>query len=124
MENGRVLEIIHYLRHTFDTRTAPNIMVIFKLCFEMVILRVVENRIGIARCANTGVSALVDPYGRVYQQTDIFRETVIIGSVDLKGKDTFYLRHRDWFPKVSLSISSILLILTPLQYKKLRKKIN
>ena len=37
----------------------------------------------LARAANTGISAIVDPYGRVVQATPLFEETVSVGEVAL-----------------------------------------
>jgi apolipoprotein N-acyltransferase len=44
-------------------------------------LRAIENRISIARCANTGVSCFFDPAGRMYQSSEIFTKGVITGSI-------------------------------------------
>ncbi len=44
-------------------------------------MRAIENRIAIARCANTGVSCFFDPAGRMYQNTEIFTKDIVTGSI-------------------------------------------
>jgi apolipoprotein N-acyltransferase len=64
----------------------------------MVVLRAVENRLPIVRAANTGISAVISPTGRIVQQTDLFVRTWIrdrITAVD--GPMTFYARWGDLF---------------------------
>jgi apolipoprotein N-acyltransferase len=60
-------------------------------------LRAVENRRWIARCANTGISEFVDPYGRVVSKTAFNREAVLSGSVVPRSRLTFFSRHPDLF---------------------------
>jgi len=62
-----------------------------------VLFRAVENRISIARCANTGVSMFVDQFGRSYQRTELFTRRLVVGEVHPKGQETFYTRHGDLF---------------------------
>lgn len=57
---------------------------------QMAIMRCVEYRIGLARCANTGVSMLVDPYGRVIRETHLFTRDILAGQVMLGGGGTPY----------------------------------
>ncbi|MDZ7413667.1 MAG: apolipoprotein N-acyltransferase [candidate division KSB1 bacterium] len=73
---------------------------------EIAVFRAIENRIAIARCANTGVSALIDPYGRIVQATDIFVEAVVAGEVPLRREDTFYARHGNVFTVVASAIGA------------------
>ena len=42
---------------------------------SMVVFRAVENRLPIVRAANTGISAVIDPTGRLSQQTDLLVRT-------------------------------------------------
>jgi apolipoprotein N-acyltransferase len=49
--------------------------------FAHAALRAVENRISVIRAANTGVSGIVDPLGRVVTRTDPFVETYATGQV-------------------------------------------
>jgi len=64
---------------------------------RMAVFRAIENRISIARCANTGVSMFVDPYGRVSHVTPIFVRENVVGDISLKKGKTFYTMNGDWF---------------------------
>ena len=44
-------------------------------------MRAIEQGRYLARAANTGISGIVDPYGRVVQQSAIFERTVMVGDV-------------------------------------------
>ncbi|MCI0548138.1 MAG: apolipoprotein N-acyltransferase [Candidatus Rokubacteria bacterium] len=59
-------------------------------------LRAVEHRVSIARAANTGVSAFVDPAGRVTGALGLFERGVLERSVALRTRATFYTRYGDW----------------------------
>ena len=63
-------------------------------------LRSAETGLWTARAANTGVSAFIDPAGRVRAQTPIFEPGLLVADVprhpDPRGA-TFYVRHGDWF---------------------------
>ena len=76
---------------------------------QMVVFRAVENRIWIARCANTGVSFFVDPWGRVARSTGIYEESVLVGEVGLRAEETFYSKYGDVFPMVCLGCTIVML---------------
>ena len=63
----------------------------------MVPLRAVENRVAVARAANTGVSALVSPSGRIGPELPLFHRGVLRIEVPLRGAPTFYTRFGDLF---------------------------
>ena len=44
-------------------------------------MRAIENRIGIARSANTGISLFVDPVGRIHEETPLFSAEVRTATV-------------------------------------------
>lgn len=60
-----------------------------------VVLRAIENRVSIARSANTGVSLTVDPLGRIRQSTPIFVRTSLQDRLPLGGELTLYTRMGD-----------------------------
>jgi apolipoprotein N-acyltransferase len=62
---------------------------------QMAVFRAVENRIPMARCANTGISMIVDAYGRVLGRTSTFTDAVLTGDLRLSAGRTFYSRHGD-----------------------------
>lgn len=59
--------------------------------------RAVENRLYLVRAANTGVSAIIDPTGRVTARTGIFEKTFLTGPVKLHREGTFYTKYGDLF---------------------------
>ncbi|OGG46453.1 MAG: apolipoprotein N-acyltransferase [Candidatus Handelsmanbacteria bacterium RIFCSPLOWO2_12_FULL_64_10] len=64
---------------------------------EIGVLRAVENRVAIARCATTGVSTFIDPFGRQSQTTGIFRPAVLVDALPRREGETFYTRYGDLF---------------------------
>lgn len=64
--------------------------------FAQSILRAVENRRFLVRAANTGVSGVIDPYGRVLTDTRTFIPTIATASVAAMTEITPYTRLGDW----------------------------
>ncbi len=63
----------------------------------MAALRAAENRRYLIRAANTGISAIIDPWGRIVQASGIFEPAVISGRIALVKEQTFYTRYGDVF---------------------------
>lgn len=63
------------------------------------VLRAVEVRRPVLRSANTGISAVIDPFGRILQRTDLFVRTWLRAQVPLQisDKQSVYTRWGDWF---------------------------
>jgi len=59
------------------------------------VMRAIENRMGVARAANTGISLFIDPVGRVYNPTSLFEADVRIDVVRTSDVITFYTRYGD-----------------------------
>ena len=59
--------------------------------------RAVENGRYLVRAANTGITAVVDPRGRLVATTALFDRTVLVSDVPLVQGTTFYARHGDVF---------------------------
>lgn len=72
-------------------------------------LRAVENRRWIVRCANTGISGFVDPYGRMIQRTRLNQTGVMIESVQWIREKTFFTKHTDFLCWLCLACNGILL---------------
>lgn len=75
--------------------------------FAMAAMRSIENRRYLVRAANTGISGIVDPYGRILQRTDIFVPATVRGEVKWVDEQTFYTKHGDWIVWVSVVISLV-----------------
>jgi apolipoprotein N-acyltransferase len=65
--------------------------------FWQATLRAVEHGRYLVRAANTGISGIVDPYGRVVVKTPIFEQTVASGEVRYLEGRTVYSRTGDAF---------------------------
>jgi apolipoprotein N-acyltransferase len=72
-------------------------------------LRAVENRLAIARAANTGVSAVIEPTGRIRQTLGLFERGVIRGRLMERTRTTFYTRYGDVFAYACLGLSVLAL---------------
>lgn len=66
--------------------------------------RAIENRVWIARAANTGISALVAPSGKVTVSTPLFEALQVSAQVGLGAQPTFYNRFGDLFPRFCLIV--------------------
>jgi apolipoprotein N-acyltransferase len=62
---------------------------------SMSIFRAVETRLYLVRAANTGISAIVDPTGKILAQTEIFKKDEIHGKIKFIALPTFYARYGD-----------------------------
>ncbi|HRI86072.1 MAG TPA: apolipoprotein N-acyltransferase, partial [Ignavibacteria bacterium] len=62
---------------------------------QFAVFRAIENRRWIARCANTGISDFISPYGEIFQHTEIDEKTSIVREIDLISETTFYTKHGD-----------------------------
>ena len=83
-------------------------------------LRAVENRRVLVRTTNAGVTAVIDPHGRVMQQAPLFVETFLRLDIPLyTGELTFYTRFGDVLPAL---LGVVVLTVIGLQAWRLRKK--
>jgi apolipoprotein N-acyltransferase len=69
-------------------------------------LRAVETRRAVARAGATGVSQLIDPYGRVLASQPMFRAGIVVGDLPLRTDTTLYVRLGDW----PVGLSALLLL--------------
>ncbi|MEA1970854.1 MAG: nitrilase-related carbon-nitrogen hydrolase [Thermodesulfobacteriota bacterium] len=63
----------------------------------MAAFRAIENRTYLIRAANTGISAIVDPTGKIVSRTDLFERTALSGPVKFTRQNTFYSRYGNVF---------------------------
>ncbi len=78
--------------------------------FAQASMRAIEEGRYLVRSANTGISGIVDPYGRVLERSDIYQQTVIVGEARFLRESTFYARHGDVFAYASLAMTLALLV--------------
>lgn len=73
-------------------------------------LRAIETRRAIARCANTGISAIISPSGEITQPTPWWEPAVIKGELPLRSDITFYVAHGDITGRLCTFIFILLLM--------------
>ena len=73
--------------------------------FAQASMRAIENGRYLVRAANTGISGIVDPYGRVLARSQLFAPDVIVGDVQLLRASTVYTRIGDAFAYASLALT-------------------
>jgi apolipoprotein N-acyltransferase len=79
--------------------------------FEQASMRAIEEGRYMVRSANTGISGIVDPYGRVLEKTSIFQPAVLVGDARFLQDSTFYARHGDVLPDASLVVTLALVVI-------------
>jgi apolipoprotein N-acyltransferase len=78
----------------------------------MAAFRAVESRRYMVRAANTGITAVVDPWGRVLERTRLFDRTVLVREVPFVAETSFYARHGDVFARACAAIALALVAAT------------
>ena len=80
--------------------------------FSMAAFRAVENRVFVARAANTGITGFIDPRGKILKEGGIFTEEAMSETVRLSSQKTFYTLFGDVFAWVCSGFSVLLLAYT------------
>ncbi len=73
--------------------------------------RAIENRRYLLRATNSGISAVIEPSGRVQTQTAVLSEGDCLGRFAFVEESSFYSRHGDWFAILCAIITVALLVL-------------
>lgn len=79
------------------------------LHFDMSVARAVENGVYIAQAANSGVSGVVSPTGRVTKRTGVFEVATFKSSIGFENGRTFFTRAGYLFPYI-VTISCFLFL--------------
>lgn len=69
-------------------------------------LRAVEQGLPVARAANTGISAVIDPYGRIVAERALNTAGVIDARLPAALAPTPYARFGDWLPALLLAVAA------------------
>ena len=72
-------------------------------------LRAIENRVGIVRAANTGISGYIDPLGRLHGATDIFTAAQGTYAAATSDARTLFVMVGDWVGMLSVLATAGLL---------------
>jgi apolipoprotein N-acyltransferase len=73
-------------------------------------MRAVENGRPMVRCANSGISMIVDKFGKVSQKTPLYVRKTLTSQIKVDASDTSYLKWGDWFVVVCAIFGIISLI--------------
>ena len=79
--------------------------------FEMAAMRAIEHGRYMARAANTGISGVVDPYGRVVARSAIFEQVGLVEEVRFLTRRTIYTAIGDVVAYAAIAIVVLSLIL-------------
>jgi apolipoprotein N-acyltransferase len=74
--------------------------------FAMASMRSIEQGRYLARAANTGISGIVDPYGRVLAQSEIFEQVTLVRDVQFLGTRTIYSVIGDTIAYVGIALTA------------------
>ena len=70
--------------------------------------RAIETRRWVARCGNTGVSAIIDPAGRILDRTPWWEPALLEGEVQLLHGQSFFVRYGDMVGRVAVFLFLLL----------------
>jgi apolipoprotein N-acyltransferase len=72
--------------------------------FEMAAMRAIEQGRYLARSANTGISGIIDPYGRVLVKTQVFETVAVVAEARFVQAKTVYARIGDVVAYLAMAI--------------------
>ncbi len=78
----------------------------------MTVIRAVETRTQYYRAANSGISLIVDPRGKIIQQTNLFDKTVIQDNLYIYTGQTLYVRFAYWLPAMIAAVTGLIVLWT------------
>jgi len=68
-------------------------------------MRAIENERWVLSATNTGLTAAIDPWGRVVEEVPRKERTALVARYAVFSSTTFYTRHGDWFAYLCAIIS-------------------
>ncbi|MCD4690779.1 apolipoprotein N-acyltransferase [bacterium] len=79
---------------------------------SMALMRSIENGRSLARSANSGVSLLADPRGRIIKKSRIFTEAYLVADLPVVTESTFYTRTGEWAAWLASALVGLGLLLS------------
>ena len=73
-------------------------------------LRAVENGRWVVHAAVSGISAFIDPHGRVVAEAGLFEPAILRHRIQVSTRRTLYTRFGDWVPWAALLLSAGLMV--------------
>ncbi len=96
----------------------------YKQHLQFASLRAIETRRYIARSANTGSSAFIDPKGNILQATSYGKDAAIYATLPIRTGETWYVRLGDVLARIAVFSSLIIWIWSFLQVFFIKKNNN
>jgi apolipoprotein N-acyltransferase len=84
---------------------------------EMARFRAIENRRYLLRATNDGITALIDPYGRVEKQIARHRTAVLPANFSYRRGQTFYTKHGDVFAWLCTALAGVIVLVATLSFR-------
>jgi apolipoprotein N-acyltransferase len=75
---------------------------------EMARLRAIENRRFLLRATNDGITAVIDPYGRVIARLPRHRSAALVSRYDFVARRTFYTKYGDVFAWLCVAMAVLI----------------
>lgn len=94
---------------------------------EIGVLRAVENRRNVVRCANGGISCIIDATGKTKIQSQLFTKATLVDFVELRNDTTFYSKYPLVIPYlclISVLLTLVLFLINKLFPNVLARLIN
>jgi len=86
-------------------------------------MRAIENNRWLLSATDTGVTATIDPWGRVAARIPRKERATLVAPYALTSVTTFYTRHGDWFA-YACAIISVAVVLASFAFSKNRRKVD
>jgi len=81
-------------------------------------LRAIESGRWIARCGNTGISAIINPRGEYLNETPWWQQAALYGKVGLETSLTPFVRYGDFIGRIAVFVFFLLLLLQIVDFLK------
>ncbi|WP_416448353.1 apolipoprotein N-acyltransferase [Leeuwenhoekiella sp. A2] len=85
-------------------------------------LQAIETRRAVARSANTGISALINPRGDIKEELGYKVQGSILGTVALNREKTFYVEHGDYLARIAQFLAAIIFLFAIMRHKRNAKR--
>ena len=83
---------------------------------QIAVMRAIENRRSVARSANTGISELIDPFGRIIKKMGLGERGVLSGELKILDEETIYTKYGDYVGWIAAALT---LLFAGISYVKL-----
>jgi apolipoprotein N-acyltransferase len=80
--------------------------------------RCIEHRRSLVRSTNTGISAIIDPVGRLEKRTGQWTKETLVGKVPMMSGRTFFSYAGNWF---GWSVTAFVLVLIGLSFRPIKR---